>query len=70
MARYNEAKELLKKVLPFLDTGHDCLVCGNTHDIPHEPDCFVPNIERLLGVTFLPSVEIDLSAKGKPAFRR
>lgn len=52
----SEAKQLLRKALPFLDSGQECIVCGSRHDIPHELDCFVPDIERIL--------DIKLTARG------
>ncbi len=43
-----EALALLREALPFLDGGSDCLVCGEPPGAPHEKDCFVPRIEKLV----------------------
>ena len=48
-AKEQRALELLTKLVPFLATGTDCLICGSDHDVPHEPDCYVPEIEQLTG---------------------
>src|SRR3972149_686064 len=41
------AIDILRRALPFMDAGHECLACGEPHNRPHEKDCFVPHMERL-----------------------
>jgi hypothetical protein len=44
-----KALGLLKMVMPFLDCGSECLVCGGEPNYGHERGCFVAEIESLTG---------------------
>lgn len=50
MTKGEKALRLLEKVMPFLDAAPECLVCGGTPGHGgHEYDCFVIEIEKLMG---------------------